>query len=408
MRCCIAVTLLFAGLAQSQPAGFNYDESKVGTYTLPDPLLLADGKRVRDVKTWERQRRPEIIRLFEQHVYGRSPAKPENLAFELKSLERAALGGSAIRKEVVILFNGKPDGPKAEMLMYLPAGAKGPVPVFLGLNFGGNHTVYADPGISVTKSWVRRETPRGSDADSWPIEKVIERGYGVATIYYGDIDPDFDDGFTNGVHAIYGKPAADEWGSLATWAWGLRRAMDYLETDKDVDAKRVALLGHSRLGKAALWAGALDQRFAIVISNNSGEGGAAIARRDFGETVKRINTSFPHWFNDNFLKYNDNPGALPVDSHMLIALIAPRPVYVASAQEDRWADPKGEYLGAFHAGPVYQLYGKPALPSNAMPELGQPLMTTVGYHIRPGKHDITEYDWQRYMDFADKHFRSRK
>ena len=408
MRVCIAIALLCGGLAQAQPAGFNYDESKAGSYSLPDPLLLSTGERVKDAKTWERRRRPEIVKLFEEHVYGRSPGKPDKLAFELKSIERAALGGSAVRKEVLILFNGKPDGPAAGMLMYLPAGAKGPVPLFIGLNFGGNHTVHADPGISITKSWVRKELPRGADANSWPIDKILARGYGVATIYYGDIDPDFDDGFTNGVHAIYGKPGPAEWGSIAAWAWGLSRAMDYFETDKDVDAKRVSLVGHSRLGKAALWSGALDQRFAIVISNNSGEGGAAIARRDFGETITRINTSFPHWFADSFLKYNDKAGSLPVDSHMLIALIAPRPVYVASAVEDQWADPKGEFLGAWHAGPVYRLYGKQGLADETMPAVQQPVMNTVGYHIRAGKHNITEYDWERYMDFADKHLRGKK
>jgi hypothetical protein len=337
----------------------------------------------------------------------RNPNVRKSTTFELKSIEKQALGGTAVRKEVTILFDGKTDGPRAEMLLYLPANAKGRVPVFIGLNFGGNQTVHSDPGISVTKSWVPKGTPapRGSGAESWQVEKILSRGYGLATIYYGDIDPDFDDGFQNGVHPLFPKPGPEDWGSIGAWAWGLSRAMDYLETDKDVDAKRVALMGHSRLGKAALWAGATDQRFAIVISNDSGEGGAAISRRDFGETVKRINTSFPHWFNHNYTKYNDNVNALPFDSHMLIALIAPRPVYVASASEDLWADPRGEYLGAFHAGPVYRLYGKPALENQASPGIHEPVMTTVGYHIRAGKHAVTAYDWDRYLDFADKHFK---
>jgi hypothetical protein len=306
-----------AAIVLAQPPGANYDESKAGTHKLPNPLVLSSGEPVKDVATWEKRRRPEILELFEEHVFGHVPGRLKETTSELKSIERNALGGSAVRKEVTVLFNGKTSGPKMDILMYLPAKAKMPVPVFIGLNFGGNHTVHSDPGITVTKSWVRNnpkagitnnqssEKFRGADSESWQVEKILSRGYGLVTIYYGDIDPDYDDGFQNGVHPLFysagkTKPAPNEWGSIGAWAWGLSRAVDYLETDKDVDAKRIALMGHSRLGKAALWAGALDQRFAIVISNDSGEGGAAIARRDFGETLKRINTAFPHWFNDNY------------------------------------------------------------------------------------------------------------
>jgi hypothetical protein len=391
----IALLLL---LAQSPPA--NYDESKVPPYTLPSAL-----GEVTKAADWP-ARRAEILAMFEREMFGRSGPRPKGVKFELLETSGEALGGKAIRKQVRI-------DPGIEVLVYYPKQVSGPAPVFVGLNYTGNHGVTPDPGVRESTAWMRqKENPRGGQASRWSIERALERGYAVATAYYGDIDPDFDDGFQNGIHPLFyrpgqTKPAPDEWGSIGAWAWGLSRILDYLENDPNADAKRVIVHGHSRLGKAALWAGALDERFAMAISNNSGAGGAALSKRIYGETVKDLNDRFPHWFAQTFRKYNANEQALPFDQHMLIALIAPRPVYIASAQEDQWADPKGEFLSAVHADPVYRLLTGDGLPSKEMPEIHRPLMGRIGYHIRAGKHDVTDYDWQQWLDFADKHLKRR-
>ena len=397
-------------------AKVNYDESKVPVYTLPDVLTLTNGRKVTTKKEWVEKRRPELLRLFETQIYGKAPVRSKDLHFRLLNEDREALGGLATRKEVAVYLT-KDEKHYLTVLMYLPNRRKGTVPMFFGINFKGNHAIHPDEGITFPSEermiayGRKRMFPRGSAASRWPVEMLMEHGYGLATFYRGDIDPDFDDGFQNGVHPLYYKkgqtrPAEDEWGTLAAWAWGMSCAMDYFETDKDIDAKRIAIFGHSRLGKTTLWAGAMDPRFALVISNDSGCGGAALSRRKFGETVRAVNCQFAHWFCRNFWQYNDKEDTLPVDQHELIALMAPRPVYIASAEEDRWADPKGEFLSGVYASPVYELFGLPGLPVKEMPAVNQPVLSgTIGYHIRSGKHDINLYDWTQFVKFADKHLK---
>jgi len=399
----------------------NYDETKVPEYTLPDPLRMENGEIIANQSEWMEKRRPEILSLFEKNVYGKSPERPKDLHFRVLSEERYAVNNMATRKEVAVYFTGN-DEHYMTILMYIPNKKTGPVPLFFGLNFKGNHTICDDPDIteSVTRMKPRKEGDseiyphafkRGAASSRWPVEMLIANGYGLATVYRGDIDPDYDDGFQNGVHPLFykegqTKPEADEWGTLAAWAWGLSCAMDYFETDEDIDATQVAVIGHSRHGKTALWTGAIDQRFAMAISNDSGCGGAALSRRRYGETVGKINKLFPHWFCANFKQYSDNEDALPVDQHQLIALMAPRPVYIASAVEDAWADPKGEFLSGVYASPVYSLFGLTGMPVKEMPEVNKPVMDGyIGYHVRSGNHDIKLYDWQQFVKFADKHFK---
>jgi hypothetical protein len=413
----IAIMLVFI-VAKTVSASGHYDETKVPQYTLPDPLLAKDGSVVTTARQWKSFRRQEILSLFEQEVYGRRIANPEKLRFEFHPIQRDALGAKAIRKQVTIHIESEGKTHAMHLLVYLPTSINKKVPLFLAYNFNGNHSISADPGIDLPSAWMRwpnnhraQEKDRGKSTSRWPVEMILDRGYGIATVYYGDIEGDHPEGWKDGIRSQFTKDkhgaiiTPKDSGAIAAWAWGLSRAMDYLETDGDVNAKQVIVMGHSRLGKTSLWAGANDERFAITISSMSGCGGAALSRRAFGETVKRINTTFPHWFCGNFKNYNDNESKLSIDQHELIALMAPRAVYIASAEKDLHADPHGEFIAGEKAGPVFQLFGKTGVGVKLQPEVNQPVGDYIGYHIRTGKHDVTDYDWNAYLDFADRHFK---
>lgn len=386
------------GLTRPAP---NYDEAMVPEFTLPDALTMQNGEKVTSPEQWFNQRRPELYALFEKEMFGRAPGKPSEMHFKLLKQTPDALGGKATFKEVGIYFN-KEESQYIRLLVIVPNNVQGPVPTFLGINFAGNMGVTLEECVTEPEraeySRFGRYTPyvRGTNERRWPLEDILSRGYGLATFSRDDVDPDWDDSFTNGVHKLFYKdgkshPEADEWGTIAAWAWGMSRALDYLQTDPDIDATKVISIGHSRLGKTALWAGASDQRFAMVVSNDSGCGGAAISRRAVGETLEVINNAFPHWFCGNFKKYIRNENALPFDQHELLALIAPRPLCVASATEDLWADPTGEKMASDEAEKVYEFLG---------------YKDRVDYHVREGGHDIVAFDWKFYMDMADKYLKS--
>jgi len=416
----LIVPTLMLDNALCQVPKANEDESLVVMSPLPDPLVRPDGSVISSPKDWPPQR-ARWMQLIADNEYGVAPSEKVDLKWEL--VEEGLMNKDKTKRQQFVVHL-KTDAASVDIDLVLftpnkPGKAKG---TFLGLNFQGNHTIDASTSLRIPKGWVANdpkigvtenrasEMARGAQERRWPIAEITERGYAVASAYYGDIDPDFDDGFKNGVHSLFPNHVAspdhrDRWGSISAWAWGLSRLMDVLVQQPNVDAEHVAVLGHSRLGKTSLWAGATDPRFGIVIVNNSGCGGAALERRNFGETVARINTSFPHWFCPKFKDYNQNESAMPFDQHTIVACIAPRPVYIASATKDLWADPKGEYLSGWFASPVYKLLGYNGLPSETPPAPDTNVGDRVGYHNRTGPHDILSFDWHQYMNFADRHWK---
>ncbi|HOW08803.1 MAG TPA: prolyl oligopeptidase family serine peptidase [Bacteroidales bacterium] len=376
-------------LSKSQP-DINYQEDIVPHFKLPEVLTDSKGRRIKNSYSWESERRQEVLELFRQNVYGRVPSTPYTKDFRVVNEDRNAIGGAATLKQVEIMI--KSDGRELaiHLTLFIPNNASHPVPVFLLIN-------NRDPENTDPARQVRSEF--------WPVEEVIARGYAISAFYNDDVDPDNFDDFRNGIHGILdrGERSDDSWGTLAAWAWGASRCMDYFETDRDIDSRKVAVVGHSRGGKTALWAAAEDKRFAMAVANESGCGGAALARRKYGETVARINKVFPHWFCLNYRKWNNNEDAMPVDMHMLISLIAPRAVYITSADQDLWADPRGSYLSLFNSMPVYRLYYPDMTLPRQMPPLNSPVISgKAAYHIRDGVHNLLLKDWNWFMDFSDK------
>ncbi len=397
----------------------NYDESMTGDYkaTLPDPLIFNDGKPVTTPREWTNKRRAEVLRIFEEEQFGKWPARKPKVHYELK--QDRGLDGYAVRKQVTIYFSKEDHGPRADLLIYLPSDANAPVPLLLNLSFTPNNLTVRDEGIlpghrwdDESKSYVTVETP---DSAAFPgleavVRKFLDAGFGFATVCYTDFEPDTHDAAIYGVRGLYMEDAdeergPDDWGTISAWAWSVSQIIDYFEKDDDIDAARIALTGCSRLGKTTLWAGAKDTRIAVVIPSCSGEGGAALSRRRFGETVAHLTTPsrYPYQFAPNYATHGEDMENMPMDAHMLIALIAPRPLLLSTGSTDRWSDPKGEFLAAVEAGPVYRLLGKDDLGTDVMPEAERPIYNTLGYVMHEGGHGVLPGDWNHYLEFIKRY-----
>ena len=395
----------------------NYTEANVPQYTLPELLTLQDGRKVTDIQTWNEKRRPEILQLLVENQFGRAMGNPKDISIEVFDGGSLVFGRKALRRQVTMHF-GK--GPEVELLVYLPTNAKKPSPLLLNISFMANSQTVDGPGVKGGMTWNREKqripAGKGSPFPKLDVMQFIERGYGFATVNYGDFEPDFQEGLEYGIRKQYLKPGQsrpepDEWGAIAAWAWGLSRVLDYFEVDPAVDAERVAITGVSRLGKTALWTAAADPRFAMAIPSCSGQGGAALSRRNYGETIKLITLPqrYGYQFCANYAKWGDDPNSAPMDAHMLIALMAPRPILLQTGDTDKWSDPLGEFQAAVAAEKVYKLFGKKGLDTDRIPESGTPILNDIGYFMHKGGHGMNAADgtsdWSVYLDFMDKHLK---
>lgn len=419
------IAWVFAAAAVgSAPPCMAQAESISLPVNLPNPLLFSNGSPVITAAQW-RQRRTELLQMFTRQMYGHMPPRPSRMRFQVYDLDPHALGGIATREQVAILFDGRPQGRRMDLLVYIPNGVAHP-PVILGLNFWGNETINPDPGIRISNRWIEsgrnpfvdlscvqdhRATAacRGIDAGRWPVPMILHAGYALATAYRGDLDLDHIGGFADSIRSAYPQwtQGNDNFSTIGGWAWGLSRALDYLQTDPRVDGRRVVVFGWSRLGKAAVWAAATDPRFAALISNESGAGGAKLFHHPGGETILHLNTAFPYWFCRNFRQYNGRDTSLPFDQNEVMALVAPRPLYIASAINDLNSDPKGEFLDAVAVSAVYRFLGVTGLPTTKWPAVNQPVFGRISYHVRSGGHSVTDFDWAQYLRFCDLYVKAK-
>ncbi|HEU5079140.1 MAG TPA: acetylxylan esterase [Opitutaceae bacterium] len=405
------------GVVAGIPA--NYTEAKTGAYTLPDPLRFANGEAVKDAEVWATRRRPEIFRMLEENQFGRAPGRPEKMTFDVFDKGTPTFDGQALRKQVTIYFSDDRTKNYVDVLLYLPAQAEGPAPVLLMFGWSANNLAVNDPGVKPGRAWDPKSKTRVEAKEGMrrigrtlDVAQFVQRGFAVATFNYSDIDPDAPDAIAQGVRSLYLKSGdttfpADEWGSIAAWSWGASRIIDYLETDPQIDAKRIAITGASRLGKTALWTAACDQRIACVIASVSGEGGAALSRRNYGETVAHLvaPTRYAYQFAGNYQKWANRANEAPFDSHFLLALIAPRPLLLQTGNTDKWSDPYGEFLAAKAATSVYELLGKKGIEEYSLPAPGKPLLNTVGYLMHEGGHGVMPADWPVFLDFLEKYLK---
>ncbi len=413
----LGFAMLFVDGCVTQPARHSFPEAAAlpPQTALPDPLVMLDGRRVTSRKQWFNERRPELKALFQHYMYGALPPRPAQMRTKLVGEYRDFLGGRATLK-VVTLETGPTNAPRIDLMLILPNHRRSPAPLFLAMNFCGNHALTDDPRVPLARTWLAdsckgctnnaaTEAARGSQAPNWPLAEIVRRGYGLAAFYSGDIDSDRGN-FSTGLYAwlARGDPSRNNptnRGTLAAWAWGFQRCTDYLVSDPDVEALRIAAVGHSRNGKTALLAAAFDERIAMAFPHQAGCGGTAPSRGKIGESVKAINDHFPHWFNAQFKQFNDAPERLPFDQHCLVALCAPRPVLFSCAQEDQWSNPAGQFEVLKAADPVYRLLGEEGLAANEPPPLSQLVDSRLGYYIREGKHSMTADDWEVFLNFAD-------